>query len=196
MSEESKVASGDENPQAVVAEVKEEFVSKKAYEEVTKDMHKFKSKAKEMTAAKVEYEAKLNAIKEDQLKEQEKWKELYENTKAESEKYKADSESEKAQRLTGLKRSALKQELGNVKDVYLSHANIDSIELNEHGLVDKDTLVVVANQFREEHGALLTSSAGGNPTSAPAHAINPQEKSLSDMSIVERQQLLKQMKTK
>ena len=175
----------------------EKVVSQKAYEDMQRDMHKYKARAKENAAKNAEYEAKLKSDSEQRLIEQEQYKEAYEKSKKEAEEYKHQAESEKSNYLVAVKRNALKHELGgNVKDVYLSHANIADIEIDqETGLVNKDSLLEVANSFRSEHGVLLGKVSGGNPTGNSAMEVNT-EKSLGDLSVSERMQLLKTMKNK
>lgn len=194
MSQDNVVSNEESKP----VEPKEEFVSRKAYEETQRDMHKYKARAKAESAAKAEYEAQLKAIEEDRLVEAQQFKELYEKTKAEAETFKVQAEQEKSNYMTSVKKQALKQELGgNIKDVYLSHANITGIEINpETGTIDTDSLLEVANQFRNDHGVLIQKAQGGNPTALPGNEINSAPKSLSEMSIEERQILLKTMKTK
>lgn len=197
MSEENVVVSDNqETSNETVSNQHEDYVSKKAYEEVTKDMHKFKARAKEAAAAKAEYEAKLKAIEEEKLREQENWKALSENYKTELETLKSSVNAEKQRNQEIIRKNALKQELGgNIKDQYLSLVDLNQIEINEHGLPDKDSLLEVANKFREEHGVLIQSSKGGNPTSAPASPSNlNNEPTLDKMSVEDKLNLLKSMK--
>ena len=198
MSEENVVVGDDQNTsnEPTVSQSQEDFVSKKAYEEVTKDMHKFKARFKEASAAKAEYEAKLKAIEEEKLREQENYKALSENYKKELEELKHSVQSEKQRNNEIIRKNALKQELGNIKDQYLSLVDLNEIEINEHGLPDKDSLLAVANKFREEHSVLIQSTKGGNPTSAPASALGlqQQEKSLENMTVEEKLKYLKSMK--
>ena len=187
MSEAHNIDSVEEVQSPDVQE--KDYVSKKAYEEVSKDMHKFKSELKAAKAARAEYEAQLKTLEEQKMRENEQWKEL-------SEKYKVEGETERAARLQDraiyidtVKKSALKSELGsNIKDTYLVHANIDAIEVNENGVIDRDSLLHVANEFRQEHGSLLGTTTGVTATSsAPSNqTLNSGQKSISDMSYDEK----------
>lgn len=177
---------------------KDEFVAKKAFEEVTKDMHKFKSKARDAEARAAEFEARLKAMQEEDMLKNEQYKDL-------AEKYKGEAEQERQQRLRDrelyletTKRAALKQELGgSVKDEYLVHADIGAIEVDENGNIVRDSLQSVANAFRQEHGLLLGNPKGSNPTSigsnvnATAGAVT---KSIDDMSTEELAEQLRQLK--
>jgi thioester reductase-like protein len=147
------------------AEEKAEYVSKKAYEEVRADMHKNKSKAKELEAALNEYQVKLKQIEEEKMAEQQQWKELFEKRSAELEAERQKTAETKNSYLRSVKLSALKQQLGgNIKDAYLSFANLNGIEFKEDGSVDSESLLAVANQFRKEHGELIPSTENTNIT--------------------------------
>jgi SMC interacting uncharacterized protein involved in chromosome segregation len=144
----------------------EEFVSKRAYEEVTRDMHKYKNSAKEAAAAKSEYEAKLKQLEEEKLQEQNRFKELYEREKQEREALEKKSRDKDQAYLTAVKKSALKSELGGkVKDLYLNHANLAGIEISEEGIINQESLLKVANEFRKNHGELIPVETAGDPTS-------------------------------
>jgi hypothetical protein len=181
-------------------ESKEEFVRRQAYEEVNKDMHKFKSRAKDADARAAELEAKLKAIEEDKLKQEQKYQELYEREKKQREVEAAARKKDRDLYLRGLKLAALKAEIGNIRDTYLSHAAIDEIEVQEDGSLNSDSVRSVANKFRQEHPALIpTSSSGGitnqaSPTSF--NAASTQQKSLSQMSYAEKAAYLKQLKNR
>ena len=76
MSEDKPVPSGNDSKDSNPSEDSSKFVSAKAYEEVSKDMHKFKSRAKELEAAHNEVLAQLKAQEEAKLIEQNKWEEI------------------------------------------------------------------------------------------------------------------------
>lgn len=196
MSEENKVTSGNaapgSNPEA------EKFVPKKAYEDVSQDMHKYKSKTKELEATLNEYQAKLKAQEEEKLAEQNRYKELFEKRTAELEAEKSKAQETTNKYLKSLKLVELKRELGaNIRDEYLMHANVNEITFNEDGTLNKDSLVTVANQFRQQHGALIPKSENANIT---GHAASNGEvaptKSLEQMSMAEKIEMLKKLKEK
>jgi predicted nucleic acid-binding Zn-ribbon protein len=177
-----------------------EYVRKQAYEEVSKDMHKFKSKAKDAEARIAEFEAKLKAIEEQKLKDEKRYQELYEREKQERERADSNRKKDRELYLRGLKMSALKSELGNIKDAYLTHAAIDEIEINEDGTLSSDSVRSVANKFRQEHSQLIPSDVSGNITSfASPTSFSPTSgkvKSLNEMSYEEKARYLKQLKNK
>lgn len=175
------IASGgdDKGQNASGSNQGEEFVSKKAYEEVSRDMHRYKQTAKEAAAAKSEYEAKLKALEEEKLREANQYKELYEREKQEREALAKKAQDERSAYITAVKKSALKSELGGtIKDAYLVHANVSAIELNEDGSINQESLLKVANEFRQNHGELLPTVSSPDPTSIAA----PAGQTVSDIS--------------
>src|SRR5665647_1844935 len=60
-----------------------EFVPKKAYADVSQDMHKFKNKLKETEAQLNQLKAEKAMAEEQGLKDNEQWKTLYEKSKSE-----------------------------------------------------------------------------------------------------------------
>lgn len=174
----------------------EAFVSKKAYEDVSKDMHKYKAQMKELQASLNEYQTKVKSIEEEKMVEQQRWKELAEKRANELEAEKQKARDQQNRYLKSLKMVELKKELGaNVRDEYLIHANIDAIEFNEDGSLNKNSLVTVANDFRQKHGALIPKSENVNIT---GHAASNGEvtppKSLEQMTIKEKMDYLAKLK--
>lgn len=179
---------------------KEEYVAKKAYEEVTRDMHKFKSKLRDVEAAKSEYEAKLKSIEEQKLMEEKRWEELYAKEKAEKEQLAQVREKDRQLYLRSTKLHALKQELGGkVKDIYLSHANLEGIEINDDGSLSSESVLRVANEFRQNFPEVIpqSSNATMTNTAAPTQFENNQaEKSISEMTFDEKQRYLTKLKNR
>lgn len=202
MSTENKADSVEpnSNPESAVAtEEKNEFVARKAFEEVSRDMHKYKKTMKDAQAKVNEYEARLKAIEEEKMQENEQWKELYEKQKEEAEHVRRLREQDKQQLANAVKKSALKAELGNVKNEYLTFANLDEIEINEDGSINMDTVQKVANDFRTQHSALIPASSGtditGNAPPSDAHLTN-KAKSVNEMSLDEKKAALHQIRLK
>jgi len=191
MSEDKNVS--DVTPQEVPKEPKTEVVSKKAYEEVSRDMHKNKAKAKELEMKLAEYEAQLKAQEEAKLHEQQQYKELFEKRDAELEQARQEAQQERSRFTRSVKISALKQELGgSVKDQYLNFANLEAIAVNDDGTIDSEALRNVANDFRKEHGQLIPTDSSANVTGHAPGSAEPQKPlSVSQMT---REQLLERAK--
>ncbi len=165
-----------------------EFVSKSAYEEVSADMHKYKRREKEKAAKLAELETKLKQQDEDKLAHDKKWEELAIRREQELSEMKQATEVEKNKYSRSIKLNALKSELGKVKDAYLSHADIDSIDFNEDGTVNSDSVLHVANEFRKEHSQLIPASSNSN---IAGHAASSSDGSLNetDMSKLSAKEL-------
>lgn len=173
-------------------------VPKTAYEDVSRDMHKYKSKAKELEASVNEYQVKLKSIEEEKLMEQARYKELFEKRTAELEAERSKAREEQGRYLRSLKMVELKKELGaNIRDEYLMHADINAIEFNEDGSLNKDSLVTAANIFRQNHGQLIPKSEN---VSITGHAASTGEvsppKSINEMTMAEKIAELNKLKKK
>lgn len=183
---------GSADPKVDVQPKENNVVSEKAYEEVSRDMHKFKKEREELKAALNEVKTQLKLQEETKMQEQEQWKELYEKTKAETEEEKAKLMQEKQQYMKSVKKAALKSELGGkIKDRYLDFADLDQIVVNEGGLIDADSLLAVANEYRKEHGQLIQSDENNDITGhASTNLDNFAPKSIKDMSHEEKVEAL------
>lgn len=176
-------------------EPKDASVSKKAYEEVARDMHKFKDRAKKAEERANQYEAELKAREEREMQEREEWKALYEKREAEINQIRQEALDKEQRLVRTQKLAALKQELGgSIKDEYLGFANLDAITITETGSIDVDTLREVANQYRQEHGQLIPSKENTNITGqAGSNFDNFQPKPLDKMSHEEKVAALKEI---
>lgn len=173
MSKEEKIVSDetvvDSNS---TPDEKDAYVPKKAYEDVTRDMHKNKQKVRSLEADNNELKAQLKAQEEQEMQKQEKWKELFETSKAELVEVRKEAQIKDDKYTRSQKISALKQEIGvNIKDEYLSFASLDNIVLTD-GLIDKDSLRDVANSFRKEHGQLFPQEENVNITGQAPNSSN------------------------
>ncbi len=189
--EESKAVDASEQKQ-------EEFVKRSAYENVSSDMHKFKSKAKDSAARVAELEAKIKTEEESRLKEQNDWKQLYEREKQEKDDLKSVGEQQREEYVRTVKLSALKSELGgNVKDQYLQFAEVDGVQLNEDGTLNSDSVQLVANKFRQEHPTLVGKQGNLNITGpAPSGGGEYREpaKTAANMTQAERMAELQKLR--
>jgi hypothetical protein len=156
-------------------EPKSDFVPAKAYEEVTRDLHKNKRRAKEFEAQINELRAQLKAQEEAKLQENEQWQEIAKRREAELEEFKTRYSQETSSFQKAVKRTALKQELGGkIKDEYLQFANLDAVQMDENGIVDSESLREVANEFRKQHGQLIPK--------AQEHEITGHDSSIQEIS--------------
>lgn len=160
-----------------------EYVSKKAYEEVSADLHKFKKAKKDLLAQVNELKARFEAEEKAKMEEKQQFEELYKKAEAEKSSLLQQIEQERTQLLNQRRKAALKQELGNIKDVYLNLAEINSIEVNEDGTLNSESVRSVANAFKQEHSALIPSGNSGTITSqaAPIDTASNSNVSVDDL---------------
>lgn len=171
----------------------EEFVPKNAYEEVSKDMHKYKAQAKAEAAAKAELETRLKAIEESKLVEEKRFEELYQKEREAKEKAETALKSTNDHYIRSVKMTALMRELGNIKPKYLAHAALDEIVVHDDGTLSSESVTKVANKFRQENPELVPSQGTGNITdNAPVNNTFTanEKKSLENMTQDEKRQLL------
>jgi len=167
----------------------ESHVSKKAYEDVSKDMHKFKSKSREAEARANELEVQLKAIQDEKLAENNQWKELAERRQEELDAMMADVSNKEKRYIDTAKKAALKSELGSIRDEYLAHADINSITLNDDGTVNTESVHEVANSFREQHSVLIPQAEEKTSTSIPAQKHR-------DLSSMTQEEIINEMRGK
>ena len=180
---------------------KDQFVAKKAYEEVSRDMHKNKAKARDLEAKLNESEAKLKAVEEKTMMEEKRWQELYEKEKEEKKGIVSAREKDLEMYLKSAKKSALKQELGGkVKDIYLNNGAIEEIELNDDGTLSSESVLKVANKFRNDFPEVIPTGDSLDINGNASPTLIDQNKQV-DMSKMTKEQrfeynsnLLKQIK--
>lgn len=195
--QDSSAVKQDKEEVASTESKEPKLVPEKAYLEKSRDMHKFKTEARQLKEQLAQYEAESKAREEAALMEENRWKELFEKEKQEKEVLSQQAQKEKEAFLKSVKLSALKSELGNgVKDQYLSFANVESIEFNEDGTVNKDSLLNVANGFRQDHSALIPNTDNANMTSTAPKINEGGPVDLSKLSLDEKIALMKQLDEK
>ena len=173
----------------------EDFVSRKVAEDFQRDMHKYKDKLKAADARANEAELKLKAIEEANMKDQQQWQELYEREKARAVQLEEDSERSKNLFSRAVKLQALKSELGDVKEVYLQHADVDRIEVKEDGTLSSESVKLVANTFRQQYPEVIPQASNLNITSqSPGNPNLNIDKSVDEMSFAEKVALLKKQR--
>jgi hypothetical protein len=142
---------------------KEKFVSRSAYEEVSKDMHKYKTKVKDTEAKVSEYEAKLKAIEEAKLLDEKRFEELYQKEKERAMRAEDALKTTNDHYMRSVKMTALMRELGgNIKAKYLIHADLNAIVVHDDGTLSSESVTAVANKFRQENPELVPAQNVGN----------------------------------
>jgi hypothetical protein len=174
-----------------------EFVSKKAYQDVSQDMHRYKQQLRDTKAMLSEMDAKLRAQEDEKLAEQNRFKELYEKSQQEL-KAQIDAAKRREEAYSeSVKKSALKSELGGkIKDQYLVHADVKGITFNDDGSIDLDSVHAVANKFRQEHPGLIPTTVEADATSKASptdRTISAGTKTPDQLTGAEAKALLLQM---
>lgn len=191
----------NENVNSVDEKEEGKYVPKKAYEGVSNDLHKFKSKYRDAEAKATELEQRLKAIEEEKMLEKNQYKELFEQKTEEFEALRNEVQTKEEKYRDTAKRAALKAELGDIRSEYLAHANINAIELDENGIPSKESVLGVANDFREKHAVLIPSKADSSSTALPPTSEPPVSEltkeqlneKLAKMSHAEKINFLKQV---
>lgn len=177
----------DQVPSEEVNQEDGEFVPKKAYSEVTQDMHKYKSKLKETEAILNQLKAEKEMAEEQSLKENEQWKTLYEKKAEEAKKLGSELTEKEARFINFHKKNAVIRELGGFKkDEYNSFINVNNVEMDDNGNIVHDSLIAEVNRLKQSYPELIKSSQPQNlPTDAPKSftstdkdfsALTPQER--------------------
>lgn len=81
------------------------------------------------------------------------------------------------------------RELGDIDPKYLSHADLDSIEVLEDGTLNSESVAAAANKFRKENPLLIPSDDAGNITDTAAlngAPVQTGQKAYSEMTPEEK----------
>jgi len=175
----------------------EEFVSRKAYIEVSQDMHKYKEQLKETKAQLNEFMTQQEAEKEQKLKEQERFKELFEKKEKELEEYRAQVEQNKSSLIKQQKLNAVLAEVGKLeKPEFSQFIPLDSVKINEDGSIDPASVKEVAESFRQEFGMCVKKTSNPPlPSNAPTTGTGS-PKNLNEMSMDELKNLYSKIRKK
>lgn len=185
--EELKKLQEQKDAETKLEQEKEEFVSKKAYEEVSKDMHSYKSKLKELEAIANQLKAEKEAQEHENLAEQNRWQELAE-INAQKAKEAADAlKNTNAKYENDQKKNLVTAELGGFKlPEYASFINVDNVDLE-----NIETVKAEADRIRQIHGSLLKSSNSRDlPNDAPA-GHSPKELSYENLTPEQRDKIIR-----
>lgn len=172
----------------------EAFVPKRAYQEVSKDMLKYKSEMKQLSAQLEQLKAEKEAKEISTMQEQEKWHDLYKKSEQKLSQLAQERDSERNRFVDFHKKNAVIEKLGGFKKPeYTKFINTNEIELNEDGSIVEDSLMNQVEKIRKEYPELIkTTPRNELPNAAPRGAV---QKSVSEMTQAElnaaRRELLK-----
>lgn len=183
--EAQKNKENQENPDN--KDEKEEFVPRKAYEEISNDMHKKKRLLKETQAELARLKAEREIEAREALKAQEDWKGVAERIEAENQELAKQNEKIKKASENKDKIRAVIQAIGGFKkDSYVRWIEVDNIAIDENGNVNTNDVQREADRIRQEYPELLKSSKSVNlPNEAPNSDVGG-EKSYNQMTEAEK----------
>lgn len=183
--EAQKNKENQENPDN--KDEKEEFVPRKAYEEISNDMHKKKRLLKETQAELARLKAEREIEAREALKAQEDWKGVAERIEAENQELAKQNEKIKKASENKDKIRAVIQAIGGFKkDSYVRWIEVDNIAIDENGNVNRNDVQREADRIRQEYPELLKSSKSVNlPNEAPNSDVGG-EKSYNQMTEAEK----------
>lgn len=170
-----------------------DFVSKKAYSDVTSDMHKYKGKLKDTEAALNQLVAEKEASAREQLAEQGKWEELYTKNQQELEALKVSRVEESNKFIDYHKRNTvLSLTEGFKKDEYNKFINTDSIQMDDNGAIDQESLQAEVDRIKQEYPELLKNSPVRTPPNeAPSNKVS--ELDPNELTDAQKDQYFKEM---
>jgi len=159
-------------------EAKEEFVSKKAYQDVSTDMHKYKTDLKETKALLNQIQAEQEAVKKEALAEQGRWEELYNSNQSELDQIKQERDSDKNKFVDYHKKNSVLQKIGGFKrDDYNKFIDVENVSMNDDGSLNEDSLMNEVDRIKQEYPELLKSASNTKlPNDAPkGNEVGPQD---------------------
>lgn len=162
---------------------------KKLLDQRKADQAKLRQIQEERDALKAAQEQAEN----DRLVQQKQFETIAQKEKERADKLASDLQGMQKAQTESAKKAALKAALGGVKkDEYLQFANLEQIQIVD-GVVDADSVAVVAAAFRESHGDLIVKPAatpppGGAPSpfKSPAPVVDTSVAGLRQAFINER----------
>lgn len=127
-----------------------------------------KAKLSSVTEELNTLKAERQAAEEAALAEQGKFQQMFETKSKEVEMLQAKLGDYELQNVIRIKQDALKAALPTLrKEEYLKFADINSIQIDENGVVDMDSVASVANGFKQSYGDLLSTPNANLPNGAP-----------------------------
>lgn len=183
--------------QEEVKEQENEFVSKKAYQEVSTDMHKYKSELQTTRAKLAEIEAIQEAKEKEALEEQGRWEELYKKSQEQFQTLQSEREQEKSKFVDYHKKNSVLQKIGGFKrDEYNKFIDVRSIQMNEDGSINEDTLISEVDRIKQEYPELIKAASSVKlPKEAPQES-EIGNRSYSELSEQEKLQLKRSLLSK
>lgn len=167
-------------------EQKEEFVSKKVYSEVSKDMLRYKQEKRELEAKLAEISGMREAEQTQKLEAEKRWEDLYKNEKTKRETLeKSLVESNKKFIDTHKLNSVVTKVGGLKKDVYSKFVDVSKIDIDEMGNINIESVEAEAQRLLKDYPEIIKGS--NQTTKLPADSAKEfQPKTIKEMSQQEK----------
>lgn len=165
-----------------------DYVSARAYKEVSSDMHKYKSKNKDLEAKLNQLLAEREAQERSQMEEQGRWRELAEREAKARAEAEMSLQAERQKFVSANKQSAVINKLGGFKKKeYASFIDTSNIEIDDRGLPTEESVEREVNRIRQElPELLLAKSTPKLPSEAPSKETSVIVQDVRKMSVEER----------
>ncbi len=173
-------------------------VSVESYKRLLAQRKADKARARALEEENNTLKAEREASEASKLQEANQFKELYEKEKKKRETAEGALSEMSTRQVTNAKKDALNKALGGVsKSEYLGFADLSTVQMNDDGTVDPESLNAVANKFRESYPELLPNrSASKLPNTAGKDYTPPAPKKLEDMTPQELREAYQKHNTK
>lgn len=165
----------NENPTEVQKEDSKQLVDKKAYDEVTKDMLKYKQAMREQQEELRKLREEKDNIQKQELIKNQEFQRLFENTEKELQRERSEKQAEKNKFVNYHKKQAVIEKLGGFKRAeYANFIQVDSIEVNENGDIDQISLQREVDRIRQNYPDLLNTPKQSLPATPalPSAPVN------------------------
>jgi hypothetical protein len=154
-------------------EQKQEEVLTKPEADYKADMFKYKQQLKDTQARLQELEKEKQAVEKAEMARQNQWKQLFEQEKAEKSKFQEELNQTKKQFVDSAKKNAVISSLGGLKkNEYTSFINTDSIDLNDDGTINADTLNAEVARIKQNFPELLKTATASLPKEEAKQVTN------------------------
>lgn len=197
MTEEELKAQAELEEQKKKDELKEEFVSRKAYTDVSADMHKYKNELKDAKAALNQINAEKEAAEKERLAESGKWQELAQKLEAEKVDLNNRNTQNEDRFLNYHKKQSVISKTGDFKqDEYHSFIKVENIVINEDNSIDEVSLNAEVDRIKQAYPELLKGSSNTKLPNDAARGSDIGNKTYKEMTSDERMQALRDLRNK
>jgi len=156
---------------------KGKFVSRESYERMQKDLHRFKSRARESESKNNEYETEAKARAETKLLEEKNFQQVIDTKNKEIEELNGAISNFRVRDEQAAKYSALTDALGQrVPDKFLPVIPLDDIKFVD-GQIDLDNLKEVAGRFKTDYPEIFKRPSSSAPGDFPQGTSKKMSKS-------------------